>query len=222
MLTRHARTLQRTGSAVVAFALLALLIASADGARSPAAAAPPLTVGATELTDGWALQAANEVTDPGDTIATVGYPTTGWHPVTLPSTVLAGLTADGVYPNLYHGTNLAKVPDLTKQQWWYRGEFDAPAASAGQRVWLRFEGISYKAQIWLNGVELDPDAEGTMVEHEYDVTDLVNPGAANAVAVLVTPPQHRCKDLSFCTVDWNPEAPDMNAGLWGATLVEVT
>ena len=222
MLTRHARTLQRRGSAVVAFALLALLIASADGARSPAAAAPPLTVGATELTDGWALQAANEVTDPGDTIATVGYPTTGWHPVTLPSTVLAGLTADGVYPNLYHGTNLAKVPDLTKQQWWYRGQFDAPAASAGQRVWLRFEGISYKAQIWLNGVELDPDAEGTMVEHEYDVTDLVNPGAANAVAVLVTPPQHRCKDLSFCTVDWNPEAPDMNAGLWGATLVEVT
>ena len=77
----------------------------------------------TELTDGWSLRTADEVTDPGDAIATVGYPTTGWHPVTLPSTVLAGLVADGVYPDVYRGTNLADVPDLTKQQWWYRGEF---------------------------------------------------------------------------------------------------
>jgi len=67
-----------------AFALLALVIASADGARSPATASPSLTIGTTELTDGWALRAANEVADPGGAIATVGYPTTGWHPITLP------------------------------------------------------------------------------------------------------------------------------------------
>src|SRR5919108_562946 len=48
------------------------------------------------------------------------------------------------------------------------------------------------------------------------------PGAANAVAILVTPPAHGCKDLSFCTVDWNPEAPDMNAGLWGKTFLDTT
>ena len=107
------------------------------------------------------------------------------------------------------------MPDLTKQQWWYRGEFTAPPAASGQREWLRFEGISYTAQIWVNGVQLDPDAEGTMIDHEYDVTDVVNPVAAHPLAILVTPPQHHCKDLSFCTVDWNPEAPDMNAGLSG-------
>ncbi len=216
------RSLGRMRFAIGALALLTLLLASTDSTRVPAAASPRLTIGTTELTDGWALRAADEVSDPGDSIATVGYPTTGWHPVTLPSTVLAGLVADGLYPNIYRGSNLGDVPDLTDTQWWYRGEFDVPPAGAGQRVWLRFEGISYQAQIWMNGVELDPDAEGSMVEHEYDVTDVVKPGAANAVAVLVTPPSHRCKDLSFCTVDWNPEAPDMNAGLWGATLVEMT
>ena len=206
--------------ALAALALLVSMLACSSGARSPGASSPgPVTIKATELTDGWALRSADEVPDPGTAIATVGYPVTGWHPVKLPSTVLAGLVADGVYPDLYRGTNLADVPNLTKQQWWYRGEFAAPAAGAGQREWLRFEGISYRAQIWVNGVEIDHDAVGTMVVHEYDVTDLIRPGAANAVAVLVTPPRHHCRDLSFCTVDWNPEAPDMNAGLWGATML---
>ena len=219
---RRTRTLGRRRTAIAALALLVPMLACTN-ARSPGAPSPrPATIEATELTDGWSLRTADEVTDPGDAIATVGYPTTGWHPVTLPSTVLGGLVADDVYPDIYRGTNLADVPDLTKQQWWYRGEFDVPPAGAGQRVGLRFEGISYRAQIWMNGVELDPDAEGAMVDHEYDVTDVVEPGATNAVAVLVTPPRHRCKDLSFCTVDWNPEAPDMNAGLWGATLLQMT
>src|SRR5436190_1841893 len=137
--------------------------------------------------------------------------------------VLAGLVADNVYQNIYFGTNLKSVPDLTGQGWWYRGEFTAaPAATADQVYWLRFAGISYRAQIWLNGRQIDANAVGTMVTHEYDVTGTIRPGAANALAILVTPPAHACKDLSFCTVDWNPEAPDMNAGLWGRTLVETT
>src|SRR6266700_4207642 len=49
----------------------------------------------------------------------------------------------------------------------------------------------------------------------YNITNLIHAGAANAVALLVTPPAHSCNDLSFCTVDWNPEALDMNAGIWG-------
>ena len=42
------------------------------------------------------------------------------------------------------------------------------------------------------------------------------------LAILVTPPVHGCNDLSFCTVDWNPEAPDMEAGIWGKTELETT
>src|SRR5947209_7313307 len=180
------------------------------------------TVSSTELTSGWALRSATNVTDTGATISQPGYSTTGWDPITVPSTVLAGLVANNVYQNIYFGTNLQSVPDLTGQNWWYRGEFTAPATSAGQAYWLRFKGISYRAQIWLNGTQLDANAVGTMAAHEYNVTSLIHPGAANAVAILVTPPQHGCKDLSFCTVDWNPEAPDMNAGVWGKTFLDTT
>ena len=199
--------------------LFGLGVGRSDGARPTP---PPPIYSSAELTQGWALRSASNVTDTGAAISQPGYDTSGWYPITLPSTVLAGLVANNVYQDVYFGTNLQAVPDLTTQNWWYRGEFTAPAAAAGKAYWLRFKGISYRAQIWLNGTELDANAVGTMVVHDYDVSSLIRPGAANALAILVTPPAHDCKDLSFCTVDWNPEAPDMNAGLWGKTLLETT
>jgi len=199
--------------------LLALGIGRPGAARAVVTAP---TVGSTELSTGWALRSASNVTDAGATISQVGYGTSGWYPVSLPSTVLSGLVANNVYQNIYFGTNLQSVPDLTTQNWWFRGEFTAAANTAGQVYWLRFKGISYRAQIWLNGTQLDSNAVGTMAVHEYNVTSVIRPGAPNALAILVTPPAHDCKDLSFCTVDWNPEAPDMNAGLWGKTLLDTT
>jgi exo-1,4-beta-D-glucosaminidase len=200
--------------------LLALMTFAATVGGVPRAEGA--TAGSTELRTGWALTSEDGVTDAGATISQVGYSTAGWYPITLPSTVLAGLVANHVYRSIYFGTNLQKVPDLTTHRWWYRGEFTAPVTAAGQAYWLRFDGISYRARIWLNGTQIDPNAVGTLVVHEYDVTDLIEPGAPNAVAILVTPPAHECSDLSYCTVDWNPEAPDMNAGLWGRTFLDTT
>jgi exo-1,4-beta-D-glucosaminidase len=209
------------GPRLIAILLMALSLVLAVGVLGiPRASAA--TVGSSELSSGWALRSANGLADTGATISQVGYGTAGWNPISLPSTVLAGLVANNVYQNIYFGTNLQSVPDLTTQNWWFRGEFTASATSPGQAYWLRFKGISYRAQIWLNGTQLDANAVGTMAVHEYNVTNVIRPGSLNGLAILVTPPQHACKDLSFCTVDWNPEAPDMNAGMWGKTLLDTT
>jgi exo-1,4-beta-D-glucosaminidase len=183
---------------------------------------PVPTVSSTELTGGWSLISANNVTDNGATISQTNYNVSAWYPITVPATVLAGLVANNVYQNIYFGTNLQSVPDLTTQNWWYRGQFSAPTGVAGQQYWLRFKGISYRAQIWFNGTQIDSNAVGTMVIHEYNVTSLIHAGSANAVALLITPPAHSCNNLSFCYVDWNPEAPDMNAGLWGKVFLDTT
>ncbi|MEV0271687.1 hypothetical protein AB0H43_23150 [Hamadaea sp. NPDC050747] len=198
--------------AVFLIALVPVGPTAADGA----------TVGSTELKSGWALRSATGLADTGGTISQVGYSTSGWNPVTLPSTVLAGLVANNVYQNIYFGQNLKNVPDLTGQDWWFRGEFTAAAAAADQAYWLRFGGITYRAQIWLNGVQLDGNAVGSLAAHEYNVTSAIRPGQTNALAIRVTPAKPGCGDLSFCTVDWNPEVPDMNAGLWGKTRLETT
>ena len=181
-----------------------------------------LTQSSTELGAGWALRSATTVTDGGAVISQPGYGTAGWSPISLPSTVLAGLVANNVYQNIFFGQNLKNVPDLTTQDWWYRGEFVAPPTAPGQGYWLRFKGLSYRAQVWLNGTQLDANAVGTFAHHEYNVGAVVRPGQTNALAIRITPPKRGCADLSTCMVDWNPEAPDANAGIWGKTVFETT
>ena len=174
-----------------------------------------------ELTKNWALMGATNVAAGGEKISTPDFDSSKWHPITVPSTVMAGLVANGVYSNLYFGQNMKSVPDLSKQKWWFRGEFVAPKNSSGE-YWLRFKGIAYKAEIWLNGKLLDANAEGTMVIHEYNVTDVIKPGAKNFLAVKVTPPLDGGRNLSFWYVDWNPAPPDNNAGIWGKVLFDTT
>jgi len=183
---------------------------------------PAPIVGSTELTTGWALISTNNVADGGATISQVGYGTAGWYPTNVPSTVLGALVANGVYQNIYFGENLKSVPDLTAQNWWYRGEFTAPAGVPGQPYWLRFKGIAYKAEIWLNGTLLDGNAVGTLVSHEYNVSSVIRPGALNALALKITPPNKSGSNLSFWYVDWNPAPPDMNAGIWGKVILDTS
>ncbi|HZM20752.1 MAG TPA: hypothetical protein VFC02_03350, partial [Anaerolineales bacterium] len=57
---------------------------------------PAPTVSSTELTQGWSLISANNVTDSGATISQTGYSVSSWYPITAPSTVMAGLVANNV------------------------------------------------------------------------------------------------------------------------------
>ncbi|HCU51741.1 MAG TPA: hypothetical protein DGG94_18405, partial [Micromonosporaceae bacterium] len=76
----------------------------------------------TELTTGWALRSANNVSDTGTVISQPGYNAGAWSPITLPSTVLAGLVANNVYQNIYFGQNLKSVPDLAGRKSGVRGK----------------------------------------------------------------------------------------------------
>jgi hypothetical protein len=87
---------------IVAILAATLTMLFAVGVAQPGGAGAA-TVGSTELTSGWALRSANNVSDTGATISQVGYGTAGWNPLTLPSTVLAGLVANNVYQNIYSG-----------------------------------------------------------------------------------------------------------------------
>jgi len=180
-------------------------------------------INSTELSQGWTFISASNVADSGEVVSKTGYKVSDWYPVTVPSTIMAGLVANGVFTNdsLFMGTNLKSVPDLSKQKWWYRGEFSAPENSGGQ-YWLRFKGVAYKAEIWLNGKLLDANAEGTMAIHEYNVTGLIKPGGTNVVALKITPPLDGGKNLSFWYVDWNPAPPDNNGGIWGKVFLDVS
>jgi hypothetical protein len=67
----------------------------------------------------------------------------------------------------------------------YRRSFHAPAAWAGRRVHLVFEGVMTDAEVTLNGRSAGPQHQGGFYPFAFDVTDLVAYGASNTIEVAV-------------------------------------
>ena len=175
--------------------------------------------GATLLTDGWSMQSSALVAEKGEVISAAGYAIAKWYPVSLPSTVMAGLLANNEYPDIFIGDNLGKVPtNRFEVSWWYRKEFTLADIGAGRKIWLYLKGISYRGNIWLNGklIAKSDEIVGTYRDFEIDIT--ANAGATNVLAIEVFQPNPK-KDLSITFVDWAPEPPDQNMGLWQDIMV---
>src|SRR5262245_23013319 len=181
----------------------------------------------------WALQSSAKVARGGEALSQPGFETQGWHAAAVPNTVVGALVEDGTYPDPYFGMNLRSIPGTTypigerftllpmptdspfKPSWWYRTEFELPAGLADENIELHFDGINYRANIWVNGSRIASADEvaGAFRRYEFDVSRLARAGRRNAVAVEVLAPEPG--DLAFMWVDWNPTPADKNMGLWG-------
>ena len=141
----------------------------------------------TELQSGWRMASATTISDEA-AVSHADFDDSKWYPIRrMPATVLQVLEDNGVYKDLYYGVNLMTPGELWKQDWWYRTTFTAPA---GQQVYsLIFKGINYRADVWLNGNKIanNSQAVGMYAQLEFDVSRQIKPGAANVLAVKVTP-----------------------------------
>jgi len=179
-------------------------------------AAPGLPkVGSSQgLDQGWTLQAQDKAGAPGAEISRPGFIAKGWLPTEVPSTVMAALVRNGVHKDPFFGQNLAAIsPEPFKQGWWYRTEFTAEKVGDGTHTRLRFDGLNFRADIWLNGKKLEGRDEicGTFRTFDLDITTELKAGA-NALAVEVFPSQPG--DFTMGFVDWNPLPPDRNMGIF--------
>jgi exo-1,4-beta-D-glucosaminidase len=213
--------------------IAALAVLSAMSCASYAAdagnAATPLA-----LRDGWNLQSACKTRADAEAISTNGFKTEGWDTVTVPATVLAAQVAAGEFKDPYYSDNLRKIPGTSyplgenfsnlpmpedspyRCGWWYRKELILPAADKGRTLWLRFGGINYRADIWVNGKRIADTTQvaGAYRTYEFDISASALPGKPNTIAVETFAPAET--DLGINWVDWNPCPPDKDMGLWGA------
>src|SRR5450759_2034497 len=67
---------------------------------------------------------------------------------------------------------------------WYRKVFTIPAADLGRRISLEFDGVYRDSIVWVNGHYLGTEHSGYS-SFQYDITDYLNYGGANVVAVRV-------------------------------------
>ncbi|HEX5143002.1 MAG TPA: beta galactosidase jelly roll domain-containing protein [Mycobacterium sp.] len=170
--------------------MLLVLLGVAVAGDLPSFAGSETAPASIELAQGWKLASARAVPFDGAAVSSSRFDDRGWHAVQqMPATVLQALQDDGVYRDLYNGTNLRDaVPrDLYEQDWWYRTTFTAPAGHSTYT--LQFPGINYRAEVWLNGrlIAGSDQIVGMYTSHDLDVSAAVNPGGPNTLAVKITP-----------------------------------
>ncbi len=167
-----------------------------------------------KLEKNWKLHSSENLNHDGGKISLSEFNTSDWYSAKVPSTVLATLVENGVYHNPYFGTNLKKIPtEQFKQPWWYRSEFNLDAKQSNNTVLISFDGINYKANIWINGrIIADTNTvNGAFRRFQFDISKDVAEGK-NVLAVEVIPPKPG--DFSIGFVDWNPNPPDNNIGIF--------
>ena len=242
----HLKTFTLALAALLAFALTGR---AADGAKPD----PPKNRGAGPIPDpcilasGWHLQDAAKVSQKGEQLSQASFTAENWYKATVPGTVLATLVDNGVYPEPLYGENNRpdKIPEaLCRTDWWYRSVFAVPSSYAGRNIWLNFDGINYAAEVWVNGKKAGT-VKGAFIRGRFDITSMVEPGKAAAVAVRISPQPHpgvpaehtlgagngpiggisRLDGPTFaCTIgwDWIPGIRDRASGIWQKVFLTAT
>jgi exo-1,4-beta-D-glucosaminidase len=214
------------------------LILAAGSLLLPLGALPPETnENSMTLAAGWSIQSSADVYEGGAALSTVGFKANEWYPAVVPSTILGTLVEHHVYPDPGEGTNLLSIPGTSypvfdnfsnyqmppdspfRHSWWYRTEFKLPAEYKGKTLWLGFDGINFRANVWVNGHQIASSEKmaGTWRLFEFDISSVVQTGDVNALAVEVFPPQPL--DLAITLVDWAPMPPDKEMGIWRAVHI---
>jgi len=159
----------------------------------------------------WRIQRDSLVTAGGPALSQPGFKDADWLLATVPATVLSSYLNAGAIPDPNYGDNQLMISDsFFHADFWYRTEFLAPALPRGRRLWLAFNGINWKADVFLNGEKIGR-IEGGFMRGRFDITGKIHPGAANALAVRVeknaTPGS--VKEKTF-------DSPGLNGGALGA------
>ena len=133
----------------------------------------------------WKLVRASEVSVSGTEISTLGFDDTKWFPAVVPGTVLTSYMEADAVCEYNEDDNYKQHSDaFFTTNWWYRTKFKVDDSKKGKRIWLNFDAINWKADIYLNGQWIG-DIQGAFIRKKIDVTSYVKYGEDNCLAVLI-------------------------------------
>lgn len=243
---RHVRLVATRRAGAGGYALREWEVLGTGGvAYAPGPTPAPRADGRLDLTGGgWKVQRASLVASAGEALSTVGYADGDWLPATVPGTVLVSYLNVGAVPDPYYADQQLMVSDaFFTADFWYRNEIMVPAGYAGRRVFLNFDGINWKAEVFVASRSVGR-IDGAFTRGRFDVTELATPGRRLALAVLVRKPDNpgqatvqtledagrnsgvHSKDgatfFSSLGWDWIPTIRGRNTGLWNDVFLSPT
>ena len=163
----------------------------------------------------WLIISSADAGLDGKAISSSAIEESQWVKATVPSTVLGALVDAGVYKDPFYGKNMEKISgEPFKVPWWYRKTFDLDNFNPQtETVRLFIDGINYRANIWLNGVQIASQDTlfGAFRQFELNVTGVAK-AKGNILALEIIPP--RVRDFYMGFVDWAPTPPDHYMGVY--------
>ncbi|MDZ7260630.1 MAG: discoidin domain-containing protein [candidate division KSB1 bacterium] len=210
---RYVRVLMKQPASAEGYILSEMEVFGRGGPVATPHPPPPVKDdGRMDLAGGaWRVQRESLVKASGEALSQIGFPDTDWVVATVPATVLVSYLNAGALPEPNFGDNQLMISEsFFYADFWYRNQFTAPASYKGKRIYLNFDGINWKAEVFLNGKRLGR-IEGAFTRGRFDVTGLLIPGGENALAVRI----EKNATPGFVTeqTKWSPGA---NGGELGA------
>ncbi len=208
---RYVRVLMEQPANNSRYILSELEVMGKGGLVPQPVAQPTAAEGKMMLSGGnWKLQRASEVTATGEEISKPGFKVTDWVVATVPGTVLSSYTNVGAIANPNYADNQLYISEsFFYSNFWYRDEFELPANFKKERMFLNFDGINWKANVFVNGQKVGL-IEGAFMRGKFDVTDLLVAGK-NVVAVEIVKNSH-----IGAIKEKNVQSTDFNGGILGA------
>ncbi len=174
------------------------------------------------LSSNWKMQPVDKLTGVEDgLIAGNGFDTKSWHEAIVPGTVLGSLATTKSIEDPYFGINMQKVDaEQFKQPWWFRTTFKLEKTDLQKKVSLRFNGINYRADLWINGKKVvgKDSFAGTFRIFTFNIDEYIKEGE-NTLALKMW--QHADGEYSIGFVDWNPLPRDRNMGIFREVFLEI-
>lgn len=177
------------------------------------------------LTSGWKMQQQHKLAGVEENlISEKDFDAANWYDAVVPGTVLGSLDEKDVIEDPTFGINMLKLDTVQfklNQPWWFRTTFHVSADDLKKVVSLRFNGICYRADLWVNGQKVaDKDVfAGTYRQFSFNVSRHVQEGE-NVLALKIIRYADGEYSLNFC--DWNPLPADRSMGIFREVFLEVT
>ncbi|KKK97123.1 hypothetical protein LCGC14_2655920, partial [marine sediment metagenome] len=125
-----------------------------------------------------------------------------WLDAVVPGDVHIDLMQRGLLEDPFVGDNVDHAVWVERKEWWFKREFETPAAPAGKRAYLLFHGLDTYGTVWLNG-KLLGRTDNMFLRYEFDATEALNESGTNELLVRLSPPRTGIEiDPDHAPLDW--------------------
>ncbi len=174
------------------------------------------------ISDNWKIQPQDKLTGVDEKLISQNeFDAKSWYNAIVPATVMGSLSANKVIEDPTFGINMKNVDTMQfKQPWWYRTTFKLNGADLKKNVSLRFNGINYRADMWINGKKVvgNDTFSGTYKMFSFNINPFIQKGE-NTLALKLSQYAYGEYSLGFC--DWNPIPSDRSMGIFREVFLEI-